>query len=223
MKLLIVDDEPRIRQVVKEYASVSGYETDEASDGMEAVEKASSNNYDLILMDIMMPYLNGIDAAEKIKSKKEDTSILFLSAKGEEYDKLAAFGVGADDYVTKPFSPKELMARINAILKRNEKKHQVYNFDTLCIDMTSRKVLIDGTEIKLSPKEYDLLFYLVINKNIALSREKLLSNVWGYDFFGEDRTVDTHIKTLRSNLGKYRDCIVTLRAVGYKFEYDENK
>ena len=223
MKLLIVDDEPRIRAVVKEYAKASGYDVDEASDGMEAVEKASNFNYDLILMDIMMPYLNGIDAAEKIKSKKEGTSILFLSAKSEEYDKLSAFGVGADDYVTKPFSPKELMARINAILKRNEKKHQVYKFDGLIIDMTARKVLIDGTEVKLSPKEYDLLFYLVINKNIALSREKLLSNVWGYDFFGEDRTVDTHIKTLRSNLGKYRDSIVTLRAVGYKFEYDENK
>lgn len=223
MKLLIVDDEPKIRQVVKEYALASGYEVDEAADGMEAIEKASNLKYDLILMDIMMPYVNGIEAAERIKAKEIDSSILFLSAKNEEYDKLAAFGVGADDYVTKPFSPKELMARINAILNRNAKKHNVFNFGTLSIDMTARKVLIDNEEVKLSPKEYDLLFYLVLNKNIALSRQQLLSNVWGYDFFGEDRTVDTHIKTLRSNLGKYRDCIVTLRAVGYKFEYNENK
>jgi len=219
MKILIVDDEPRIRQVVKEYAVVNNYEIDEASDGLEAVEKCKSTKYDLVILDIMMPKLDGIEAAKKIKEFNKDINIIMLSAKGEEYDKLLGFGIGADDYVTKPFSPKELMARINAILNRNNIKHKIYSYDGLCIDMTSREVYVDNEIVKLSPKEYDLLFYLVINKNIALSRENLLINVWGYDFFGDDRTVDTHIKTLRCNLGKYRDFVVTLRGMGYKFEY----
>ena len=218
MKLLIVDDEPKIRNVVKEYALFDGYIVDEAEDGIDAVKKCDNNQYDLIIMDIMMPNLNGIEAARKIKEKYSNINIIFLSAKSEEYDKLSAFGVGADDYVTKPFSPKELMARINAVLHRNNVKHKVYKFGQLVIDITARKVEIQGEEIKLSPKEYDLLFYMVNNRNIAISRENLLVNVWGYDFFGDDRTVDTHIKTLRSNLGEYRDAIVTLRGMGYKFE-----
>ncbi|MEG1705698.1 MAG: response regulator transcription factor [Clostridia bacterium] len=221
MKILIVDDEPKIRQVVKEYAVVGGYEVEEASNGLEAVEKSKTNKYDLIILDIMMPKLDGIQAAKQIKEKNKDINIIMLSAKGEEYDKLLGFGIGADDYVTKPFSPKELMARINAILNRNNIKHKIYKYDGLVIDMTSREVFIDDKEVKLSPKEYDLLFYLVINKNIALSRENLLINVWGYDFFGDDRTVDTHVKTLRSNLGEYRDLVVTLRGMGYKFEYKD--
>jgi DNA-binding response OmpR family regulator len=220
-KILIVDDEPRIRQVVKEYANVNNYEVDEAGDGVEAIEKCESNKYDLIILDIMMPKLDGIEAAKKIKEYNKNINIIMLSAKGEEYDKLLGFGIGADDYVTKPFSPKELMARVNAVLNRNNVKHKVYNFEGLTIDMTSREVSIDDESVKLSPKEYDLLFYLVVNKNIALSRENLLINVWGYDFFGDDRTVDTHIKTLRSNLGKYRDFVVTLRGMGYKFEYKD--
>lgn len=219
MKILIVDDEPRIRQVVKEYVTASNYEVDEAGDGLEAIDKCENNKYDLIILDIMLPKLNGIDAAKKIKEINKDVSVIMLSAKGEEYDKLLGFEVGADDYVTKPFSPKELMARINVILNRNNLKHKVYKFEELSIDITSREVYINEEEVKLSPKEYDLLFYLVKNKNIALSRENLLVNVWGYDFFGDDRTVDTHIKTLRSNLGKYRDFVVTLRGMGYKFEY----
>lgn len=221
MKILIVDDEPKIRQVVKEYSLVNNYEVDEAGNGIEAVEKASNNKYDLIILDIMMPKLDGIEAAKQIKEKDENVNIIMLSAKGEEYDKLLGFGIGADDYVTKPFSPKELMARINAILNRNNVKHKIYRFDGLVIDITSREVYVDDEQIKLSPKEYDLLFYLVRNKNIALSRENLLINVWGYDFFGDDRTVDTHVKTLRSNLGDYRDSIVTLRGMGYKFEFKD--
>lgn len=221
IKILIVDDEPRIRQVVKEYGKVNNYEVDEAGDGIEAIEKCKENKYSLVILDIMMPRLDGIEAAKKIKENDKDMNIIMLSAKGEEYDKLLGFGIGADDYVTKPFSPKELMARINAILNRNNVKHKIYKFDGLCIDMTSREVYVDDEVIKLSPKEYDLLFYLVTNKNIALSRENLLVNVWGYDFFGDDRTVDTHIKTLRSNLGKYRDFVVTLRGMGYKFEYKD--
>ena len=220
MKLLIVDDEPKIRHVVKEYAKIEGYIVNEAEDGKVAVKKCEIEKYDLIVMDIMMPNLNGIDAAKQIREKNPNVNILFLSAKSEEYDKLIAFGVGADDYVTKPFSPKELMARINAILHRNNVKHKVYEFGELIIDITARKVQIKGKEIKLSPKEYDLLFYMVNNRNIAISRENLLINVWWYDFFGDDRTVDTHIKTLRSNLGEYRDTIVTLRGMGYKFEYE---
>lgn len=219
LKILIVDDEPRIRQVVKEYASASNYDIDEAEDGLEAINKCENNKFDLVVLDIMLPKLNGIEAAKKIKEINKDINIIMLSAKGEEYDKLLGFDVGADDYVTKPFSPKELMARINAIINRNNLKHKIYMFDDLRIDITSREVYINDEEIKLSPKEYDLLFYLVKNKNIALSRENLLVNVWGYDFFGDDRTVDTHIKTLRSNLGKYRDFVVTLRGMGYKFEY----
>lgn len=219
MRILIVDDEPKIRQVVKEYAVVSNYEVDQAEDGMEAVEKCKTVKYDLVILDVMMPKLDGVEAAKKIKEYNKDINIIMLSAKGEEYDKLLGFGVGADDYVTKPFSPKELMARINAILNRNNIKHKTYNFGGLSIDMTSREVYIDNERVKLSPKEYDLLFYLVINKDIALSRENLLVNVWGYDFFGDDRTVDTHVKTLRSNLGKYRDFVITLRGMGYKFEY----
>ncbi len=219
MKILIVDDEPRIRQVLREYAVVNNYEVDEAGDGVEAVEKCKTIKYELVILDIMMPKLDGIEAAKRIKEFDKDINIIMLSAKGEEYDKLLGFGIGADDYVTKPFSPKELMARINAILNRNNIKHKTYTFDGLSIDMTSREVYIDNDRVKLSPKEYDLLFYLVVNKGIALSRESLLINVWGYDFFGDDRTVDTHIKTLRSNLGKYRDFVVTLRGMGYKFEY----
>ncbi|MDF2866098.1 MAG: transcriptional regulator [Clostridia bacterium] len=219
MKILIVDDEPRIRQVLREYAVVNNYEVDEAGDGIEAVEKCKTVKYELVILDIMMPKLDGIEAAKRIKEFDKDINIIMLSAKGEEYDKLLGFGIGADDYVTKPFSPKELMARINAILNRNNIKHKTYTFGGLSIDMTSREVYIDNDRVKLSPKEYDLLFYLVVNKGIALSRESLLINVWGYDFFGDDRTVDTHIKTLRGNLGKYRDFVVTLRGMGYKFEY----
>ncbi len=217
MKILVVDDEIKIREVLKEYLEINGYEYNEAGDGKEAIDKIDSNKYDLIILDIMMPKLDGYNVARHIKEKDITVPVLMLSARVEEYDKLLGFEIGIDDYVTKPFSPKELMARINAILNRN-RKHKVFKEGGLVCDISSRIVTIDDREIKLSPKEYELLFYLVTNRNIAMSREKLLSNVWGYDFFGEDRTVDTHIKTLRSSLGEYKDKIITVRGMGYKFE-----
>jgi len=220
-KLLIVDDEINIRKVIREYAEFNGYQVEESSDGMEAVTLCRKNDYDLIIMDVMMPRLDGFSACKEIRKTKQ-TPIIMLSARGEEYDKLFGFELGIDDYVVKPFSPKELMARINAVLTRHggsgQTASEVLVFDGLVIDMTARVVSVDGQRLELTPKEYELLFYLALNRNIALSRDKLLSDIWGYDFFGDDRTIDTHIKNLRNNLGKYRDYIVTLRGVGYKFE-----
>ena len=223
-KLLIVDDEPKIRDVIREYAEFNGYEVTEAADGMSAVGLCKLNEYDLVILDIMMPKLDGFEACKKIKEIR-DTPIIMLSARSEEYDKLHGFDLGIDDYVVKPFSPNELMARVNVILeRRNSAKKEVtdeMNFGGLSVNMAARTVSVDGNRVELTPKEYELLFYLIKNKNIALSRDKLLSDIWGYDFFGDDRTIDTHIKNLRNNLGPYRDYIVTLRGVGYKFEYEE--
>ncbi len=220
-KILIVDDEQKIREVIREYSEFNGYEVEEAADGMDAVSLCRLNDYDLIIMDIMMPRLDGYSACKEIK-KTKDIPVIMLSARGEEYDKLFGFELGIDDYVVKPFSPKELMARVNAVLARSNAKQdeqpEVLKFDGLEINMPARTVTVDGKKTELTPKEYELLFYLVKNKNIALSRNKLLSDIWGYDFFGDDRTIDTHIKNLRNNLGPYRDHIVTLRGVGYKFE-----
>lgn len=223
-KILVVDDEENIREVIREYAEFEGHEVDEACDGMEAVEKAKSKDYDIIIMDIMMPHLDGYLACKEIRKFKQ-TPVLMLSARGEEYDKLFGFELGIDDYVVKPFSPKEVMARVNAIIKRNAVSaaasgvhSDIEKFEGLEINFASRDVFIDGEKANLTPKEYDLLFFLVRNKNIALSRNKLLEEVWGYDFFGDDRTIDTHIKMLRNNLGPYRKFIVTLRGLGYKFE-----
>ena len=218
MRLLIVDDEELIRSVIKEYAELENYEVDEAADGKEAIEKCENNNYDLIVMDIMMPKLDGYQAVKEIK-KEKNIPILMLSARGEEYDKLLGFDLGIDDYLQKPFSTKELMARIKAILKRVKNDNEKIEYDGLVIDELAREVTIDGKVISLTLKEFELLKYLTDNKNIAVSREKLLSSIWGYDFYGDDRTVDTHIKTLRSKLGKYKNNIVTLRGVGYKFEF----
>lgn len=220
-RLLVVDDEKGIREVIREYSEFNGHTVTEAEDGMTALGFCKLNEYDLIIMDIMMPKLDGYSACKEIR-KICDTPIIMLSARGEEYDKLFGFELGIDDYVVKPFSPKELMARISAVLSRrgsSEKASQnILKFDGLEINIPARTVTIDGERIDLTPKEYDLLFYLVQNKNIALSRDKLLSDIWGYDFFGDDRTIDTHIKNLRNSLGKYREYIVTLRGVGYKFE-----
>lgn len=219
-RILIVDDEKMIRNVVKEYAEFEGYETAEAENGMEAVEICRKEDFDIIVMDIMMPRLDGYSAIKEIH-KTKPIPVIMLSARGEEYDKLFGFEIGVDDYVVKPFSPKELMARIKAVLKRSAAKEQqmdIIRFDGLEINVTGREVRIDGVPASLTPKEYDLLFYLVKNKGIALSREKLLEEVWGYDFYGDDRTVDTHIKMLRNSLGKYRGFIKTLRGMGYKFE-----
>lgn len=220
LKILIVDDEEMIRAVLKEYVEFEGNEAYEAKDGMEAVRLCKENDYDLILMDIMMPQLDGFSAVKEIK-KTKDMPVIMLSARGEEYDKLFAFELGVDDYVTKPFSPKEVMARIQAVTKRKSQKQDTnkpLKFEGLEIDMAGRNVYVDGVKAELTPKEYELLFYLVRNKGIALTREKLLCDVWGFDFYGDDRTVDTHIKMLRSNLKDYRKFIVTLRGLGYKFE-----
>lgn len=222
MRVLIVDDEAMIRNVLKEYVEFEGNEAFEASDGMQAVKLCKENDYDIILMDVMMPMLDGFSAVKEIH-KSKDIPVIMLSARGEEYDKLFGFEMGADDYVTKPFSPKEVMARIAAVTKRHKagaagQKREIEKFEGLEIDMKGCNVYVDGQKLELTPKEYELLFYLVKNKGIALSREKLLSDVWGFDFYGGDRTVDTHIKMLRSNLKEYRKFIVTLRGLGYKFE-----
>lgn len=223
-KLLVVDDEAKIREVIREYSEFNGYEVDEAADGLEAVGMCKLNDYDLVIMDVMMPKLDGFSACKEIK-KIKDIPIIMLSARSEEYDKLFGFDLGIDDYVTKPFSPKELIARVQAVLARhnvrpaedNDEPEQI-EFGGLKIDIPGRSVTIDGEKADLTPKEYDLLFYLVENKNIALSRDQLLRDIWGYDFYGDDRTIDTHIKNLRFALGPYRDYIVTVRGVGYKFE-----
>ena len=220
MKILVVDDEANIRNVIKEYAKFEGYDVEEASNGMQAVEICKEKDFDIIIMDVMMPKLDGFSAIKEIK-KTKNIPVLMLSARGEEYDKLFGFEIGIDDYVVKPFSPKEVMARVAAITSRankskTEEKEDKYIYKGLEIDMLGRVVMVDGMKKELTPKEYDLLVYLVRNKNIALSREKILNEVWGYDFFGEDRTVDTHVKMLRNSIGKYRDKIITIRGMGYK-------
>ena len=220
MKVLIVDDEDMIRNVLKEYVEFEGNEAYEAADGMEAVRLCKDNDYDIILMDVMMPRLDGFSSVKEIK-KIKDIPVIMLSARGEEYDKLHGFEIGVDDYVTKPFSPKEVMARINAVTKRRSQKEDtddIKTFEGLTVDIAGRNVFVDGEKIDLTPKEYEILFYFIKNKGIALTREKLLCDVWGFDFYGDDRTVDTHIKMLRANLKQYRKFIVTLRGVGYKFE-----
>ena len=222
MKLLGVDDEARIRELIKKYATFEQYDVTEAENGMQAVELCRQQDFDLIIMDVMMPDLDGFSACREIR-KTSAVPILMLSARGEEYDKLHGFELGIDDYVVKPFSPKELMMRVGAILKRSGAKsesREVVDIGDLRVDFTARRVTLEGKPLDLSPKEYDLLFYLVRNRGIALTREKLLSEIWGYDFFGDDRTLDTHIKLLRRQLGPYADRITTLRGVGYRFEQE---
>ncbi len=221
-KILIVDDEEMIRAVIREYAQFNNYETDEAEDGMEAVNKCMLNDYDLVIMDIMMPKLDGYSACKQIR-KSKDVPIIMLSARGEEYDKLFGFELGIDDYVVKPFSPKELMARVAAVLARGHaadegKKPALLTSGELGLDPQSRTVTVAGERVELTLKEYEILLYMMQNKNVALSRDRLLSDIWGYDFFGDDRTIDTHIKNLRGRLGSCRDKISTVRGVGYKFE-----
>ncbi len=217
MKLLIVDDEKLIREVIEEYAKNEGYETTQAENGEIALNIILNENIDLVILDIMMPRLDGLAFLKEMK-KIKDIPVIILSARNEEYDKLIGFDLQADDYMTKPFSPKELMARIKAVLKRyGQNLNDMFIYEGLKIDFKAHSVYIDEKEIKLTPKEYELLIYFTQNENIALSREVLLNKIWGYDFFGEDRTVDTHIKMLRNNLGKYRDLIKTVRRVGYKF------
>jgi len=231
-KILIVDDEAGIRTLIKKYAVYEGHETIEGADGMEAVELCKSESPDIAVIDIMMPELDGFSACREIR-KFSDIPIIMLSARGEEYDKINGFELGVDDYVVKPFSPKELMLRIDAVMKRYSKgrraasaevsKNEVYEFGGLRVDVTARIVYIDGVRADMTPKEYDLFFYMLKNRNIALSREKLITEVWGYDYFGDDRTLDTHIKLLRRSLGKYAEHIVTLRGVGYRFDSETDK
>lgn len=219
-KILICDDESGIRTLVSKYAVFEGHSVLEAANGMQAVDLCKTKDIDIVIMDIMMPELDGFSAVREIR-KFSDVPVIMLSARGEEYDRIHGFETGVDDYVVKPFSPKELMMRVDVIMRRASRGgavHDVYKKDGLEIDFTARKVIIDGANTELSPKEYDLLFYMVKNKGIALSREKLLTNVWGYDFFGDDRTLDTHIKLLRRHLGDYSTLIVTLRGTGYRFE-----
>ena len=228
-RLLVVDDEKEIRNLIEKYASFEGNEVYTASNGMEAVEMCRDTQFDLIVMDVMMPELDGFSAVAMIR-KFSNTPVIMLSARGEEYDRIHGFEIGVDDYVVKPFSPRELMLRINAVLNRTSQSgssgtasetqndHEIYEHKGLLIDFTARTVTVDGERLDLSPKEYDLLFYLVKNRGIALTRDKLLSDIWGYDFYGVDRTLDTHIKLLRKKLGSYASCIVTLRGVGYRFE-----
>ena len=220
-RLLIVDDEMRIRELIKKYAKFEGYEVDEAADGMEALEKCRSNDYDLVILDIMMPELDGFSVCRELR-KNRPVPVIILSARGEEYDRIHGFELGIDDYVVKPFSPRELMMRVAAVLKRTgsigKAEKEVYEHDGLRVDFTGRQVVLDGEALSLSPKEYDLLFYLVRNRGVALSRERLISQVWGLDFYGDDRTLDTHIKLLRKRLGRLSGRIVTLRGVGYRFE-----
>ena len=222
--ILVVDDEDKIRDIIKKYANFEGYSVTEAANGMEAVEKCQNHKFDIIIMDIMMPELDGFSACREIR-KTSDTPVIMLSARGEEYDRIHGFELGIDDYVIKPFSPRELMMRVDAIMKRSKgsmkQENEVFEQGSLAIDFTARTVCVDGERLSLSPKEYDLLFYLVKNRGIALTRERLITEVWGYDFYGDDRTLDTHIKLLRKSLGDCSRYIVTLRGVGYRFETDQ--
>ena len=219
--ILVVDDEENIRQLVRKYANFEGYKVTEAADGMEALEICRQCSFDLIIMDVMMPELDGFSALRRIRQEDRRTPVLMLSARGEEYDRIHGFELGVDDYVVKPFSPQELMLRVSAILRRagsHEDLRELYTVEGITADFTGRRVLVDGREADMSPKEYDLFFYLVKNRGIALTRDKLLNDVWGYDFYGDERTLDTHIKLLRKTLGPYSGHIVTLRGVGYRFE-----
>lgn len=220
-RILIVDDEPRIRELVKKYAAFEGIDVAESGDGMDAVEKCRLQSFDLIVMDAMLPGLDGYSAVREIR-KTSDVPVIMLSARGEEYDRLHGFETGVDDYVVKPFSPRELMMRVTAILRRSakaqDKEREIYESEGLRVDFTARQVQVDGQTVEMTPKEYDLFFFLVRNRGVALTRETLIGKVWGYDFSGDDRTLDTHIKLLRKSLGSQSHRVVTLRGVGYRFE-----
>ena len=219
-RILVVDDEFGIREIIKKYASFEGYEVKEASEGMQAIDMALAEDFDLIIMDVMMPELDGFSACKEIRKHKK-TPIIMLSARGEEYDRIHGFELGVDDYVVKPFSPRELMMRVGAVIKRTQngrEESDVFTYKGLVVDFSARIVTVNGERASMTPKEYDLFFYMVKNRGLALTRETLISKVWGYDFFGDDRTLDTHIKLLRKSLGEYSTCVVTLRGVGYRFE-----
>ena len=222
-KILIVDDEPRIRELIREHLQYAGYVCEEAGDGSAALSLLSGGGFDLVILDVMMPFMDGMTCLREMRARHINTPVIILTARGEEYDKIHGFELGIDDYVVKPFSPRELMMRVKVVISRNNKKdvrdgHEIFQAEGLVVDFTGRTVTVDGKRVEMSPKEYELLFYLVRNRNIALDREKLITEVWGYDYYGDDRTLDTHIKLLRSSLGEYRKFLVTLRGVGYRFE-----
>ena len=218
-KILIVDDEPRIRELIREHLQYAGYVCEEAGDGSAALSLLSGGGFDLVILDVMMPFMDGMTCLREMRARHINTPVIILTARGEEYDKLAGLEGGADDYVVKPFSPKELMMRVAAIIKRSGgEENNRFVFEGLTVDFTARLVFIDEQRIEMSPKEYDLFFYMVRNRGVALTRERLIHDVWGYDFYGDDRTLDTHVKLLRKSLGRYSRCIITLRGVGYRFE-----
>ena len=217
VKILIVDDEKNIREVIREYASLDGYDVMEADSGVKALELLNNNKFDLMILDIMMPIMDGFTLLNSIPKEKKIPTII-LSARDDEVDKLEGFDRGIDDYLCKPFSPRELMARVKAILKRTKGDVDSYSYDKLVVNFLEHTIKIDDKEINATPKEFEILKYFINNKRIAISREQLLNKIWGYDFYGDDRTVDTHIKMLRNNLGRYRDLIITVRGIGYKFD-----
>lgn len=225
MNILIVDDEIKMRKLLKEFLAIEGYDIFEASNGNEAIEQFGMREYEAVLLDVMMPVVDGWTVLRTIR-RSSDIPIIMLTARGEEYDKLFGFELGADDYMVKPFSPKELMARLKAVTKRNMKLKDNgvdgFVFEGLRIDTGARAVYIDGIQVKMTPKEYELLIYLATNKNRALTRQQILDGVWGIDFFGDDRTVDTHVKVLRESLGSYKRMVSTVWGVGYKFDPEEN-
>ena len=217
VKILIVDDEKNIREVIREYASLDGYDVMEADSGVKALELLNNNKFDLMILDIMMPIMDGFTLLNSIPKEKKIPTII-LSARDDEVDKLEGFDRGIDDYLCKPFSPRELMARVKAILKRTKGDVDSYSYDKLVVNFLEHTIKIDDKEINATPKEFEILKYFINNKRIAISREQLLNKIWGYDFYGDDRTVDTHIKMLRNNLGRYRDLTITVRGIGYKFD-----
>ena len=217
VKIIIVDDEKNIREVIREYASLDGYDVMEADSGVKALELLNNNKFDLMILDIMMPIMDGFTLLNSIPKEKKIPTII-LSARDDEVDKLEGFDRGIDDYLCKPFSPRELMARVKAILKRTKGDVDSYSYDKLVVNFLEHTIRIDDKEVNVTPKEFEILKYFINNKRIAISREQLLNKIWGYDFYGDDRTVDTHIKMLRNNLGRYRDLIITVRGIGYKFD-----
>lgn len=223
IRILIVDDEDRMREMIKDYVSLEGFEIDEAADGLQALEKFKEKQYSLVILDVMMPRMDGWSTCREIR-KTSQVPIIMLTARGEEYDKLFGFELGVDDYIVKPFSPRELLARMKAIIRRSqavvepEEKQETLTIQGLVIELESRNVFVDGEQANLTPKEFELLTLFVQNPKRVYSREQLLNSVWGYDYKGDDRTVDTHIKTLREALKDYRKLIVTVWGTGYKFE-----
>lgn len=221
-KILIVEDEERIRDMIKEYISIEEYETDEASDGIEALDLIRKNEYGLIILDVMMPRIDGWTVLRELR-KSSEVPVIMLTARGEEYDKLFGFELGVDDYIVKPFSPKELLARIKAIIRRSslvtsQKNENIFEWEGIKVEFDSRNLWVNNELVQLTPKEYELLSFFVNNPGKVFSRDQLLNNVWGYDFIGDDRTVDTHVKMLRESLGEYRKLIITVWGTGYKFE-----